>query len=186
MCYVSFQQTKSSASSAAQRTHLYPALSPSHLFAGIGHGRCASPRCSWLGPTLGCCWWTTCTSSITACCWVGRLLFHAWQCNCMLVNVVERWRAAAVHLQHMPCCGMVPCPTSTFQPSAPPPHAGLFTLSMAAAAEERHLLAALLFSALLCFKHIFLYAAPAFFVYMLRRYCRCSGCSPANKQQAVA
>ncbi|PRW44369.1 putative dolichyl pyrophosphate Glc1Man9 c2 alpha-1,3-glucosyltransferase [Chlorella sorokiniana] len=49
---------------------------------------------------------------------------------------------------------------------------GLFTLSMVAAAEERHLLAALLFSALLCFKHIFLYAAPAFFVYMLRRYCR--------------
>lgn len=43
---------------------------------------------------------------------------------------------------------------------------------MVAAAEERHLLAALLFSALLCFKHIFLYAAPAFFVYMLRRYCR--------------
>lgn len=59
------------------------------------------------------------------------------------------------------------------------PFAGLFTLSMTAAAEERHLLAALLFSALLCFKHIFLYAAPAFFVYMLRRYCRCRfGCGP--------
>ena len=48
---------------------------------------------------------------------------------------------------------------------------------MTAAAEERHLLAALLFSALLCFKHIFLYAAPAFFVYMLRRYCRFA-CGP--------
>jgi alpha-1,3-glucosyltransferase len=41
-----------------------------------------------------------------------------------------------------------------------------------AAAEERHLLAALLFAVLLNLKHIFLYAAPAFFVYLLRRYCR--------------
>lgn len=57
--------------------------------------------------------------------------------------------------------------------AAPPaPPAGLFTLSLVAAAEERHLLSALLFSLLLCLKHIFLYAAPAFFVFLLRRYCR--------------
>ena len=52
------------------------------------------------------------------------------------------------------------------------PCAGLFTLALVAAAEERHLLAAALFAALLCLKHIFLYAAPAFFVFLLRRYCR--------------
>lgn len=54
--------------------------------------------------------------------------------------------------------------------SHPPP--GLFTLALVAAAEEAHLLCAALFACLLCMKHIFLYAAPAFFVYLLRRYCR--------------
>ncbi|KAI3428699.1 hypothetical protein D9Q98_007523 [Chlorella vulgaris] len=49
---------------------------------------------------------------------------------------------------------------------------GIFVLSLVAAAEERHLLAALLFAVLLNLKHIFLYAAPAFFIYLLRRYCR--------------
>lgn len=45
-------------------------------------------------------------------------------------------------------------------------------VSLVAAAEERHLLSALLFAVLLNLKHIFLYAAPAFFVFLLRRYCR--------------
>lgn len=51
-------------------------------------------------------------------------------------------------------------------------------LSLVAAAEERHLLAALLFAVLLNLKHIFLYAAPAFFIYLLRRYCRYGQCGP--------
>ena len=57
----------------------------------------------------------------------------------------------------------------------PPPiahTAGLFVLSLVAAAEGRHVLSALLFAALLNAKHIFLYAAPPFFVYLLRRHCR--------------
>ena len=33
------------------------------------------------------------------------------------------------------------------------------------------LLGGLLFAALLCFKHIYLYLAPAYFVYLLRAYC---------------
>lgn len=33
------------------------------------------------------------------------------------------------------------------------------------------LLSGLLFAALLCFKHIYLYLAPAYFVYLLRVYC---------------
>ncbi|KAL4420176.1 hypothetical protein ABPG77_008312 [Micractinium sp. CCAP 211/92] len=49
---------------------------------------------------------------------------------------------------------------------------GVFLLSLVAAAEEQYLLSALLFAVLLNLKHIFLYAAPAFFVFLLRRYCR--------------
>ena len=64
------------------------------------------------------------------------------------------------------------CTNPTPPPAPARPPAGLFTLSLVAAAEERHLLAALLFAVLLNLKHIFLYAAPAFFVYLLRRYCR--------------
>jgi hypothetical protein len=33
------------------------------------------------------------------------------------------------------------------------------------------LLSGILFAALLCFKHIYLYLAPAYFVYLLRAYC---------------
>ncbi|EFN55143.1 hypothetical protein CHLNCDRAFT_23571, partial [Chlorella variabilis] len=48
---------------------------------------------------------------------------------------------------------------------------GLFVLSLLAAAEECYLLSALLFAVLLNMKHIFLYASPAFFCFLLRRYC---------------
>lgn len=37
--------------------------------------------------------------------------------------------------------------------------------------KERPLMAAALFASLLCFKHIFLYLAPAYFVYLLKSYC---------------
>lgn len=57
--------------------------------------------------------------------------------------------------------------------------AGLFVLSLLAAAEECYLLSALLFAVLLNMKHIFLYASPAFFCFLLRRYCRC-GVGPAE------
>lgn len=45
---------------------------------------------------------------------------------------------------------------------------GLLILSMVALRNNRPYLGALLFSTLLCFKHIYLYLAPAYFVYLLR------------------
>jgi alpha-1,3-glucosyltransferase len=45
----------------------------------------------------------------------------------------------------------------------------------------RPLLSAFLFSSLLCFKHIFLYIAPAYFFYLLRTYCL----SPSWQPQLV-
>ncbi|KAL9014747.1 MAG: hypothetical protein Q9173_000611 [Seirophora scorigena] len=49
---------------------------------------------------------------------------------------------------------------------------GILVLSIAAARTESNLLlSALLFAALLCMKHIYLYLAPAYFVYLLRVYC---------------
>ena len=50
--------------------------------------------------------------------------------------------------------------------------AGLFLLSISAISEGRDMLGATLFAALLNFKHIFAYAAPLYFVYLLRHYCR--------------
>jgi alpha-1,3-glucosyltransferase len=49
---------------------------------------------------------------------------------------------------------------------------GLLILSLVLARDKSTRLASgLLFAALLCFKHIYLYLAPAYFVYLLRAYC---------------
>lgn len=52
------------------------------------------------------------------------------------------------------------------------PAAGLFIGSMAAVSNGRPFLGAFLFAVLLNFKHIFLYAAPVYFVFLLRSTCR--------------
>ena len=49
---------------------------------------------------------------------------------------------------------------------------GILVLSLALARREDTMLAsAVLFAALLCLKHIYLYLAPAYFVFLLRAYC---------------
>lgn len=49
---------------------------------------------------------------------------------------------------------------------------GILTLSIVLARKRNGLLwSGLLFAALLCLKHIYLYLAPAYFVYLLRVYC---------------
>lgn len=49
---------------------------------------------------------------------------------------------------------------------------GILVLSMVLARAKSSLLASgLVFAALLCFKHIYLYLAPAYFVFLLRAYC---------------
>ena len=49
---------------------------------------------------------------------------------------------------------------------------GILVLSLVLARKKSTILASgLLFSALLCLKHIYLYLAPAYFVYLLRAYC---------------
>jgi alpha-1,3-glucosyltransferase len=48
---------------------------------------------------------------------------------------------------------------------------GVLILSIVLAQERKLLFSGLLFAALLCMKHIYLYLAPAYFVYLLRAYC---------------
>eukprot|EP01062_Namystynia_karyoxenos_P016520 TRINITY_DN16031_c0_g1_i1.p1 TRINITY_DN16031_c0_g1~~TRINITY_DN16031_c0_g1_i1.p1 ORF type:complete len:549 (+),score=229.66 TRINITY_DN16031_c0_g1_i1:111-1649(+) len=48
---------------------------------------------------------------------------------------------------------------------------GLWALSLLAAARGRMVLCGVLFAAVLNFKHIFMYYAPAYFVFLLRRHC---------------
>jgi alpha-1,3-glucosyltransferase len=49
---------------------------------------------------------------------------------------------------------------------------GVLVLSIALARKNSGLLlSGMLFAALLCLKHIYLYLAPAYFVYLLRAYC---------------
>lgn len=47
---------------------------------------------------------------------------------------------------------------------------GLLVASLVAAADKRRVLCGALFATLLCLKHIYLYVAPAYFVYLLRSY----------------
>ncbi|KAH9611801.1 hypothetical protein KSS87_010624 [Heliosperma pusillum] len=49
---------------------------------------------------------------------------------------------------------------------------GLLMLSISALVEGRDLVGGFLFAVLLCFKHLFAVAAPVYFVYLLRHYCR--------------
>ncbi|XBW36844.1 hypothetical protein QEN19_002423 [Hanseniaspora menglaensis] len=48
---------------------------------------------------------------------------------------------------------------------------GLFISSIIAVKEEKYLKSAFMFSVSLCFKHIYLYLAPCYFVFLLRAYC---------------
>ncbi|KAJ2358885.1 glycosyl transferase [Coemansia erecta] len=48
---------------------------------------------------------------------------------------------------------------------------GILVYSISLVLEGRDLLAGTVFAVLLCFKHIFMYIAPAYFVYLLRNYC---------------
>ncbi|KAJ2743718.1 glycosyl transferase [Coemansia sp. BCRC 34301] len=48
---------------------------------------------------------------------------------------------------------------------------GILVYSLVLAMEGRDILAGTVFAVLLCFKHIFIYIAPAYFVYLLRSYC---------------
>ncbi|KAJ2661590.1 glycosyl transferase [Coemansia sp. RSA 1200] len=48
---------------------------------------------------------------------------------------------------------------------------GILVYSLAFALERRNLLAGTMFAVLLCFKHIYMYIAPAYFLYLLLNYC---------------
>ncbi|KAJ2822275.1 glycosyl transferase, partial [Coemansia furcata] len=48
---------------------------------------------------------------------------------------------------------------------------GILVYSLAFAMEGRDLLAGTVFAVLLCFKHIFVYIAPAYFIYLVLNYC---------------
>ncbi len=48
---------------------------------------------------------------------------------------------------------------------------GIMFLSLFAAQRQKPLLSGILFAVLLCFKHIYLYLAPAWFIYLLKIYC---------------
>ncbi|KAM8923361.1 dolichyl pyrophosphate Glc1Man9GlcNAc2 alpha-1,3-glucosyltransferase isoform 7-T7 [Lycaon pictus] len=58
---------------------------------------------------------------------------------------------------------------------------GLMLLSIARLFQKRHMEGALLFAVLLHFKHIYLYVAPAYGIYLLRSYC-----FTANKPEPTA
>ncbi|XP_049387968.1 probable dolichyl pyrophosphate Glc1Man9GlcNAc2 alpha-1,3-glucosyltransferase [Solanum stenotomum] len=49
---------------------------------------------------------------------------------------------------------------------------GILLISLSALEEGKDLLGGFVFAALLCFKHLFAVAAPVYFVYLLRHYCR--------------
>eukprot|EP00050_Salpingoeca_kvevrii_P015916 m.51117 g.51117 ORF g.51117 m.51117 type:complete len:507 (+) comp6588_c0_seq2:1-1521(+) len=62
---------------------------------------------------------------------------------------------------------------------------GILLISMAYLKRESYLLGAAAFAALLNFKHIFLYIAPAYFVFLLRAYCLQRGVGTALARLAV-
>ena len=49
---------------------------------------------------------------------------------------------------------------------------GILLISIGFMMSERYIFSALLFAALLNFKHIYIYCAPAYFIYLLSTYCR--------------
>lgn len=49
---------------------------------------------------------------------------------------------------------------------------GMLLLSISFLEEGKDLMGGLIFAALLCFKHLFAVAAPVYFVYLFRHYCR--------------
>ena len=49
---------------------------------------------------------------------------------------------------------------------------GILLVSLAALEDGNDLLGGFVFAVLLCFKHLFAVAAPLYFVYLLRHYCR--------------
>lgn len=49
---------------------------------------------------------------------------------------------------------------------------GLLLISLSALENGEDLLGGFAFAVLLCFKHLFAVAAPVYFVYLLRHYCR--------------
>ncbi|TPX59052.1 hypothetical protein PhCBS80983_g02703 [Powellomyces hirtus] len=63
---------------------------------------------------------------------------------------------------------------------------GIQLLSIAAMMEKRHILGGILFAVVLNFKHIYLYQAPAYFVYILRSYCFDGGFFSLKRFAAIA
>lgn len=59
---------------------------------------------------------------------------------------------------------------------------GIFLLSLAYIRKGQDLMGGLLFAVLLNFKHIFLYVAPLYFIYLLRRYCFRTGATDLCKR----
>lgn len=49
---------------------------------------------------------------------------------------------------------------------------GILLISLSALESGEDLFGGLVFAVLLCFKHLFAVAAPVYFVYLLRHYCR--------------
>lgn len=49
---------------------------------------------------------------------------------------------------------------------------GLLLMSISGLMEGKDLMGGFFFAVLLCFKHLFAVAAPVYFVYLLRHYCR--------------
>ncbi|KAI9826308.1 MAG: glycosyl transferase [Thelocarpon impressellum] len=122
---------------------------------------------------------------------VGNLQYDSWQTICFQrasVIVAELVLVYALHLfvQAAPLAARRPAHAAALSILLSPglliiDHIhfqyngflyGILILSLVLARQQSTLLpSGLLFAALLCFKHIYLYLAPAYFVYLLRTYC---------------